>query len=243
MNEYDWTDGKFIMELGKAARLYNKVCGNNLLYISIPQKANDIFMLEASYEPVNFQHLCGIESKTKSALDFYFCCLNNNVTLADCSPSKGHNRKDMAEKIASLQAVISMPNMKGFHIGKRITGNVLFDYGIGQNNFIGYKYISGLNFFVPYTNISDNINKFCIDLKRVSIVLSKKLGEEYYDKIEYEASKNLLTKVDEGIKDALSGYIMGNLLGREELQREQEKFLLGEDELESVVSEENPLVK
>lgn len=36
---------------------------------------------------------------------------------------------------------------------------------------------------------------------------------------------------------------MGNLLGREELQKEQEKFLLGEDVLESVISEENPLVK
>ena len=230
MNEHNWTDDKFIMELSKTARLYNKVCGNNLLYVSISQNTNDIFMLEASYESMNFQHLCGIESKTKSASEFYLCCLNNSVSLADCSPSKGHNQKDMAEKIMSLQTVISMPNMKGFHIGKRITGNVLFDYGIGQNKFIGYKYIAGINCFIPYTNIPNNINKFCSDFKKISIVLSKKIEEELYSKIEFEASKNLLCKVNDGVKDALSSYVLGGLLGREDLQKEQTMFLNKTDE-------------
>lgn len=46
----------------------------------------------------------------------------------------------------------------------------------------------------------------------------------------FEASKNLLCKVNDGVKNALSSYVLGGLLGREDLQKEQTMFLNRTDE-------------
>lgn len=56
------------------------------------------------------------------------------------------------------------------------------------------------------------ISYYCTDLKRLSLVLSKDVEKEKYDTVEYEVSKDLLAKIDEGVFQALSEFMDEKLI-------------------------------
>ena len=204
-----------IKKIVEAANAYKNVCNKNLLYIALSQNPNNIFMFEAKYRPQHFTHLCGINSKIMNSVDFYENCINNPslITIECCTPSGHHSRVDICEKISVLSDLLNLKNIKAFRSGEKMqgVGNIDFDFGVGDNCFIGYKYEPNRNICFPYTNMVAPISSYCIDPRRVSLVLSKPKELPLYNKVEYEVSKNLLSKLDSKILEAFSEFIDDDL--------------------------------
>lgn len=198
------SNNDILKEITKAAINYSNFCGKDMIYIKIDKNTSNLFTLKMKCLDENFQHLCGIRSETLSPSDFYKNSLESKISIKDCTPATGHNMGDISEKVSILSELLDFRNMGSFKCAKKITGNIDFDYGVGQEYFIGYKYAKLEKAYVPKTNITSSINKFCSNPVSISLVLSKEFDEKLFSKIEYEAFKNLLSKIDNKAFEQLS---------------------------------------
>lgn len=209
--------------LNVAAKKYSAVCNNDLLYIAISSNKNNLFMFESMYKESHFQHLCGIHSETMPGKSFYFACLNGTTLLSDCTPAYNHNFRDIKEKTESLIKLLEFSNMKFERAGKHLSGvgNIDFDFAVGDSSFIGYKIDARTKMCFPLTNMIAPIADYCVNPKRVSLILSKSYDKDLYDTVEYEASKNLLGKIDIDVAESISAFLDTSLLQKTKIPNVQ----------------------
>lgn len=215
-------DELILQKISQATHIYSYYCNKDFLYISLSTNKNNMFMFEAQYTSGHFQHLCGIDSATMSPSDFYKNAINDNVTLNDCTPSRNHTRHEVLDKLNSLIYLLNIKNTKMFRTGNRLhnVGNVDFDFAVGDSSFIGYKIDSRTKTCFPLTNMIAPIADYCVNPKRVSLILSKSSNKDLYDTVEYEASKNLLGKIDLDVAESISAFLDASLLYKTKIPNE-----------------------
>lgn len=202
-------DELILQKLSQAAQTYDYYCNKDFLYISLSTNKNNLFMFEAQYAPEHFQHLCGINSETMSPSSFYKNTLSNNISISDCTPSRNHTRHEILDKLNSLISLLNMKNIRMYRAGDKIqnVGNIDFDFAVGDSSFIGYKIDARTKMCFPLTNMIAPIADYCVNPKRVSLILSKTPDKKLYDTVEYEVSKHLLSKVDSDIIETLTAFL------------------------------------
>ena len=215
-------DELILQKIYQAAQIYNYYCNKDFLYISLSTNKNNMFMFEAQYTSGHFQHLCGIDSATMSPSDFYKNVMNNNITLNDCTPSRNHTKHEILDKLNSLIYLFNIKNTKMFREGNRLenVGNVDFDFAVGDSSFIGYKIDARTKTCFPLTNMIAPIADYCVNPKRVSLILSKSSDKDLYDTVEYEASKNLLGKIDIDVAESIAAFLDNSLLQKTKIPNE-----------------------
>ena len=193
-------DNQLLQQIYRSATLYSKMCDKDFIYICIDKKdVSNTFVFTARYEKSSFMHLCGIKSKTMDASSFYRNCLNSSITLNDCTPAYDHSVQDISSKVSILSDLLDVKNMKMF---KADDPNIQpqkaeFDIGIGNDTgFIGYRYDKYIKKLLPVTNMPQPLTKYCFDPQKISMVMSKETDEKLFSKMEFEISKDLLSKLN-----------------------------------------------
>lgn len=211
-------NNELVQQIYKSALSYSDICNKDYLYVVLDKNdCNNVEIYQAHYMPKMFMHLCGINSKTMSATEFYNNSLCKSLAIEDCTSAYNHSLSQISEKVSILNDLLNIKNMKMFRIDD---ANVQpqkaeFDIGIGNNTgFIGYRYDKVIMKFVPVTNMPQPLSKYCFDPQKISMAFSKNFEEESYKIIEFEVSKNLLKKLDVQYYYILQDFIDRTLLDK-----------------------------
>lgn len=193
-------DNQLLQQIYRSATLYSKMCDKDFLYLCINKKdINQTEIYHAHYESKHFMHLCGIDSKTLSAIDFYNNSLSCSLTINDCTGAYDHSISQISEKVSILSDLLDVKNMKMFNADDPNIQpqKAEFDIGIGNDTgFIGYRYDKYIKKLLPVTNMPQPLTKYCFDPQKISMVMSKKPDDKLFSKTEFEISKDLLSKLD-----------------------------------------------
>ena len=141
--------------------------------------------------------------------------MDSSITIEDCVPAYDHTLKDVSAKISIFSQLFNIRNMKMFRADNPDIQptKAKFDVGIGNDTgFIGYRYDKVIMKFIPVTNMPQPLSKYCFDPQKISMVLSKNFDEKTYKIIEFEVSKNLLSKLDVQYYYMLQDFIDRSLL-------------------------------
>lgn len=196
----------------KAAAEYSKLIGNSYLIIG-KNKNTDYFGFQCYFEKKHFMHLLGIDSKTLSATEFYDKCALYNIgegkgiTIADCTPSRNHNRTTINEKCSCCADMLRIQDAKYMKIGlkDKISQYVDFTYGYGSEATLGFQQQRDTSF--PITLISRCIDEFATQKYKVIFVLQKNTMEKKYKQILVEIKKGLFeelyNELPKGIKELI----------------------------------------
>ena len=101
------SDEALLKAIYRAASEYSNLIGNSYLIIG-KNKNSNYFYFQCFFEKKHFMHLLGIDSKTLSATEFYDKCdmhnqgMGDGIKIADCTPSRNHNRTTINEKFQSV---------------------------------------------------------------------------------------------------------------------------------------------
>ena len=194
------SDEALLKAIYKAASEYSKLIGNSYLIIG-KNKNSDYFWFQCYFEKKHFMHLLGIGSKTLSATEFYDKCdaynkgEGNGITIADCTPSRNHNRTTVNEKSSCCADMLRIQDAKYMKVGlkDKISQYVDFTYGYGNEATLGFKQQRDTSF--PVTLIPRKIDDFVTRKYKIVFVLEKQSGEEKY--------KRTLAEIKEGLFDEL----------------------------------------
>lgn len=105
------SDEALLKAIYRAASEYSNLIGNSYLIIG-KNKNSNYFYFQCYFEKKHFMHLLGIDSKTMDATEFYEKCdLYNRgegegITIADCTPSRNHNRTTINEKCSCCADIL-----------------------------------------------------------------------------------------------------------------------------------------
>lgn len=181
--------------LKRAAEIYNKYVGCDILIIYSKSKKSPYEIYEFMAEKDHFQHLAGVKHP-KGAKRFFEKCLNDEITLKDIVPVE--NMKTTSSKIEVLPRAIDLYSAKIYKIGEKdlVTLKNRFSMGIGNT-----VTIMGLDkreqvLPVPVTVMNRKITDFCSEPCSIFLVMKKKIGVEKYNELVYEKTKDIFMKVD-----------------------------------------------
>lgn len=194
------SDEMLLKAIYQAAYEYSKLIGNSYLIIW-KNKNSNYFSFQCQFEKKYFMHLLGIDSKTMSATEFYDKCelynkgKGNGIVLADCTPSRNHNRTTINEKCSCCADMFCIQDAKYMKVGlkDKISQYVDFTYGYGNVAILGFKEQQGTSF--PITLIPRSIDEFVSKKYKIIFVLKKKTGEKKYKHILTELKKGLLEEL------------------------------------------------
>jgi hypothetical protein len=97
------SDEALLKAIYRAASEYSNLIGNSYLIIGKNKNFN-YFYFQCFFEKKHFMHLLGIDSANMNATEFYDKCdmynkgMGDGITIADCTPSRNHNRTTINEK-------------------------------------------------------------------------------------------------------------------------------------------------
>ncbi|MDE6052625.1 MAG: hypothetical protein K2G55_02425 [Lachnospiraceae bacterium] len=146
----------------------------------------------------NFQHLAGIKSPS-GAEDFWNKCVGKDgrkLQKEDICPVE--NLKLTSSKIEVLPQALDLMHSKIYKIGEKDLETMYnkFSMGIGNTRSVMGLDERDKNLPIPVTVMNRSINDFCSDLYNIYFVMIKDIGEEKYSDMLYEATKNILSKME-----------------------------------------------
>lgn len=186
-----------------AAKIYEEqFCNKNLLIVfGSPSHPRSI---STKGDPRNFYHLTGVtinkqnlfrnisDKSSNTITVFYEKALKRQLSADDFSLKKTGYAEQKLRVINQTLQVSSNAVMIGDYYNCRI--NLMTDkIAGGQASFLGLVEVNGC--YVPNTIIADDIRKNSINTERVLAVLSKKINEKEYNKIEKVAKKIEINKL------------------------------------------------
>ena len=191
------SDEALLKAIYESASAYSNLIGNSYLIIG-KNKNSNYFYFQCFFEKKHFMHLLGIDSTTMSATVFYEKCdLYNKgegkgITIADCAPSRNHNRSTINEKCSCCADILHIQDAKYMKAGlkDKISQYVDFSYGYGSKATLGFKAKQDISF--PVTLIPRNIDEFVSNKYKIVFVLEKKIGADKYQKVLMEVKKAYL---------------------------------------------------
>ena len=206
------SDEALLKAIYKAASEYSKLIGNSYLIIG-KNKNSDYFWFQCYFEKKHFMHLLGIDSKTLSATEFYDRCVaynrgeGNGITIADCTPSRNHNRTTVNEKSSCCAEMLRIQDAKYMKVGlkDKISQYVDFTYGYGSEATLGFKRQRDSSF--PITLIPRKIDDFVTQKYKIVFVLEKKSGDEKYVRTLAEIRKGLFEELREAFPEGIKNLI------------------------------------
>lgn len=191
------SDEALLNAIYASAAEYSKLIDNEYLIIG-KNKKSGYFWFQCHFKKKYFMHLLGIHSKTLSAEEFYVRCdeynqgIGEGIMIADCTPSRNHNRKTINEKCSCCAAMLHIEDAKYMKVGlkDKISEFVDFAYAYGSIATLGFQKSEGNSSF-PITLIPRNIDEFTSTKYKIILILNKKIEEEKY--------KNLLMEIKTGV--------------------------------------------
>lgn len=194
------SDEALLKAIYRATFEYANLRDNSYLIIG-KNKKSDYFNFQCFFEKKHFMHLLGIESKNMSATEFYEKCnlyiqgVGDGITIADCTPSRNHNRTTINEKCSCCADVLRIQDAKYMKVGlkEKISKYVDFTYGYGSDATLGFKKHKNTSF--PITFIPKSIDEFVKQKYKIVFVLEKKTGEEKFGKVIMEVKKGILKEL------------------------------------------------
>lgn len=196
--------------LQRAAQIYDQYVGNDILVVYSRSKTLPYEVYEFMAEAEHFQHLAGVKHP-KGADTFYGKCLLGDVSMKDIVPVE--NMKTTSSKIEVLPQAIDLYSAKIYKIGKKDLETLKnrFSMGIGNSRTIMGLDWRGQNLPIPVTVMNRKITDFCSEPCSIFLVMKKKIGTEKYDKLVYEKTKDIFTKIEfaDEIKDKIGSAYIG----------------------------------
>ena len=194
------SDEALLKAIYKAASEYSKLVGNSYLIIG-KNKNTNYYGFQCYFEKKHFMHLLGIDSKTWSATEFYDKCdmynkgVGKGIIIADCTPSRNHNRTTISEKCSCCADMLRIHNAKFMKAGSKdkISEYVDFTYGYGSEAILGFKQQRDTSF--PITLIPRCIDEFVTQKYKIIFVLQKYIKEAKYKQILVEIKKGLFAEL------------------------------------------------
>lgn len=191
------SDEELLKAIYASATEYSKLIDNEYLIIG-KNKKSGYFWFQCHFKKKYFMHLLGIKSKTLSAEEFYNRCdafnhgVGPGIKIADCTPSRNHNRKTINEKCSCCAAMLHIEDAKYMKVGlkDKISEFVDFAYAYGNAATLGFQK-SGENSSFPITLIPRNIDEFTSKKYKIFFMLHRKIGEKEYE--------NLLMEIKSGV--------------------------------------------
>lgn len=192
------------MKLKSAAEKYSKYVGCDVMVIYSKSKNVPYEYYEFMAEEGHFQHLAGVKHPQGARL-FYEKCLNDDIDMKDIVPVE--NMKTTSSKIEVLPQAIDLYAAKMYKIGEKDLGTLKnrFTMGIGNASTIMGFDMRDQILPIPITVMNRKITDFCSEPFSIFLVIKKKIGDEKYNEIVYEKTKDMFTKIDfeDDIKDKI----------------------------------------
>lgn len=194
-----------------AAKIYDDIhCNKNLLIIfGSPNKPSYI---ETNAEEKNFAHLTGVKLNNNLLRDmpdkstniltvFYEKAKENKLSIDDFDFKKDGSTDQKMQVLVNTLKISVNAKMIGNYSGWRM--NLKTDKIAGSvNAFLGF--VKNGKYYYPNTVMADDLRKNTKENFKVLAVLSKKISEEKYNKIEMVGKKidvlRLLEKVAQSVK-------------------------------------------
>lgn len=191
-------DSQLIGNLYRAARIYQQYVGKQVLIVYGKSKKGSFSSYEFYAGNENFQHLAGIRSPF-GAEDFWNKCGGRNgkkLSKEDICPVE--NLKLTSSKIEVLPQAVDLRHSKIYKIGKKdlVTMYNEFSMGIGNSRSVMGLDRRGHALPVPVTVMNRSITDFCSDTYNIYFVMVKDRSEEKYSCMLYEATENILSKME-----------------------------------------------
>lgn len=194
-----------IMEiLHDSIQIYDKLCGKN--YLIVFGAKNNYKFIQITIRQSSFWHLLGCclnEDTNDGKRSTYLKCKNKEDVSGKVSSV--HNFSEIKEKYLAMKNVfdfISKANDIKICYPKKCPEEYLFRVGTGNNiGIIGYDYPNdnSSNLLFPKSAQLKSISKISRNPDRVLMILSRRISEKHYNKIEYEISKNVHSELIEHI--------------------------------------------
>ena len=158
-------------------------------------------------------HLLGIDSANMNATEFYDKCdmynkgMGDGITIADCTPSRNHNRTTINEKCSCCAEILHIQDAKYMKIGSKdkISRFVDFTYGYGNDATLGFKAQRDTSF--PITLIPRNIDEFVSQKNKIVFILQKKTGEDEFRNVLMEVKKGLFAALFEDLPEEIKNMV------------------------------------
>lgn len=198
-------------KINKAIKQFNIYIGKTFLLFYKRSKKDQFSFFEIKMEKYHFWHIVGCKYAVNSKLsvkdkdDLYTSCLNGEDISLFLDYT--HDAKSVTEKTEAIEKVfdfihksVSLANTKN------TTQERNFEYAIGNENaYIGYDnkdYGKILKFYFPRSAQKTTINRIVDYHKQdtIYIILSKKITDLAYNKIEYQYPKNIFLILGTQIK-------------------------------------------
>jgi hypothetical protein len=194
------SNDEILCYLHKCAIAYEKIVGKAFLFVNYSKQKDEFVSYEVFFQPFQFMHLTGINSKTMDAVGFYRACLANpiEIDISDCTPAYRHTRKEICSKIVALNELLDLTKARYFMVADKdkITEKVDFDFAYGKNSILGC--VNGYNkrkIPYPITCINKNIEEFCTRPHKITFILSKDKWTDKYMHIFYEIKEGLTSEL------------------------------------------------
>lgn len=158
-------------------------------------------------------HLLGIDSANMSATEFYDKCdmynkgIGAGIMIADCTPSRNHNRTTINEKTSCCADILHIQDAKYMKVGlkDKISQYVDFTYGYGSEATLGFRARKDASF--PLTLIPRNIDEFVSQKYKIVFILEKKTGEDKFRKVLMEVKKGLFEELIEKLPEEIKNMV------------------------------------
>lgn len=182
-----------------SAKIYRQYVDNDVLIVYAKSKQGPFYTYEFHAGREHFQHLAGVHYP-KGAVAFYERCLDDNQILTFDEITPKESLRSTSAKIDVLPVAIDLTKAKAYRCGEKdlITLYNVFEMAIGNNQcLMGFDkrtYILP----IPVTVMDKSIYEFCSEVHSISLIMLKKIGEERYSKVFYEATRDIISKADFG---------------------------------------------
>lgn len=198
-----------IMEiLHDSIQIYDKLCGKN--YLIVFGAKNNYKFIQITIRQSSFWHLLGycLDEDTNGGKHSTYLRCKNKEDVSD-KVSSVHNFSEIEEKYLAMKNVfdfISKAKEIKICYAKNCPEEYLFRIGAGNNTgIVGYDYPNdnSSNLLFPKSAQLKSISKISRNPDRVLMILSRKISEKHYNKIEYEISKNVYFELKEQIPNEI----------------------------------------
>lgn len=191
-----------MQELHKIIKKYDNLVGRTYLIAFRQEKTEELGFVEIKIDKRNFWHLLACKLSSSQHDIFYEKCLKGEDISNNLEYVVGHNEQDVIKKSNAINNVFDfISNAKSTKLS--FTGEYNFKLAVGSVlGIIGYD--TNDKVYYPRSAQSKDINKLIVNSysprknHKISIILSKEnTKNSEYDKINFEAGKNLFVKLSD----------------------------------------------
>lgn len=197
-----------------AHKYQEKLENKNILFIYLEHSSQKINYIETKFLSRNFLHLTGLNFSGKHSNYFYKLCLNNKIKSKDIEIRNQKLIQMKLEILNNLAFLDKKVRILGQYNNSKLRLNT--DMIIGNINW-GLGFIQDNGFYVPNTLLKDDIRDIIINSNRVICIMSKKIQDKEYNKIDYLVKdfeiQNIINTED--LKNKIALKYDKNLLNRQ----------------------------